>query len=150
MATGKFVGSCDPTIEELFRIQIQLDKNNDCSIDILDTAEMEEFIPLRENPIDEGSCLVIGYNLCEANSPNKTVEKYLKRFEHKQVTVIIVGLKGDLRDNFENDNTNFDYIINLCKQKNICYVETSAKDNINIQFLFQFAVYNIWFDSFKD
>ncbi|ETO07450.1 hypothetical protein RFI_29943 [Reticulomyxa filosa] len=88
MATGKFVGSCDPTIEELFRIQIQLDKNNDCSIDILDTAEMEEFIPLRENPIDEVT--VLSLDIIYVKQTHQT--KQLRKIISKMITLILIIL----------------------------------------------------------
>ena len=59
-------------------------------------------------------------------------------YEDNQLTVVLVGLKSDLKVNHS------DKIIKWCKKNKVPYIETSAKENVNVEFAFRYGVFEFF------
>ena len=68
----------------------------------------------------------------------------MSEYKHKPTAVILVGCKVDLRHSGKRCISHFD-ALNFAQYHQIPYIETSAKDDINVEFLFQYCVYTAWF-----
>ncbi|ETO31713.1 rap 1A [Reticulomyxa filosa] len=149
--TNQFIGY-DPLTESLYRKKIQLNNDSNCFILFQRQHGQEEFTLLQELQIRGSDCVVIVYEVNKPYNAKEQIDRYLSMARHIKgdITVIIAGTKVDLRNESLDCKSYIDSIIEYCKERNLCYIETSSKDNININFLFQFAIYNFWFDSFQD
>jgi len=139
----RFEAEYDPTIEDSFVKVIALNKECRCSIDVLDTAGQEEFSSMQDQWIRESDCVFISYNVCGPYSPEddltSNLEKVISRGEKM---AIVVGTKTDLRKDFALYEKNFKEALSICERYNVSYIETSSLDDINIDFLFHYAVLN--------
>ncbi|ETO34859.1 hypothetical protein RFI_02229 [Reticulomyxa filosa] len=145
MILNRFAEECDPTIEDSYRKRITLNDQGSCMLNILDTAGGEEFLSARYSWIEEHGCSFIVYNVCGSCCVEDAILPYLNRVK-SGVSVIIVGNKTDLRLDTATYQPNIDKVIAICKERNISYIETSAKENINVEFLFHYAVFNTWYE----
>ncbi|ETO12354.1 hypothetical protein RFI_25022 [Reticulomyxa filosa] len=151
LVTDTFMDECDPTIEDSYRKNLTLCEGTSCFLDVLDTAGREEYPSMLEQWVRESDCVIIVYNISGPYSPEEAIEPYFSVVRRvKKGTVLVAATKNDLRHDFAKNKHNLDKAIDFCKQNKLCYIETSAKDNINVHFLFQYAVYNLWFDSLAD
>ncbi|KAG0196610.1 hypothetical protein BGX28_009947, partial [Mortierella sp. GBA30] len=64
---GDFVEEYDPTKADSYRKKVTLD-NQDCQIDILDTAGQEEYAAIRDNYYRSGEGFICVFSLCEYES----------------------------------------------------------------------------------
>ncbi|ETO08839.1 ras family small GTPase [Reticulomyxa filosa] len=150
VVTSYFWEDYDPTIEGSYRKFIDLNKVRDCLINVLDTAG-EENIARYRSTIRNCDCVVIVYDVVGPYLPEEVINDYFSEVRRVcNVNILIAETKTDLRCDFLNYKQNLDYVVNFCKQRNLCIIETSAKEDVNVDFLFTFAVYNLWFDSFED
>merc|ERR1712048_925904 len=67
LITGTYEANYDPTIEDSYRKQVQID-GKPALLDILDTAGQEEYAALQDQWIREGDGFLIVYSITASNS----------------------------------------------------------------------------------
>jgi len=64
---GTFVVNYDPTIEDSYRKQLEVD-NEQCIIDVMDTAGQDEYAALRDSYLKTGEGFLLVYSITSATS----------------------------------------------------------------------------------
>ncbi|KAH0571930.1 Ras-related protein Rap-1b [Spironucleus salmonicida] len=135
---GKFIKRYDPTIEDFYRKQLDVD-GEAVMLDILDTAGQEEFSSLRDSYMKTGNGFIIVFAVNSASSFDETKklrEQALRIKEKDQVPMVLVGNKCDIEDR----EVQREEAEKLAEEWKCQYIETSAKDNINIAQVFEDVV----------
>eukprot|EP00703_Trepomonas_sp_PC1_P005451 JAP91155.1 Rab-like protein [Trepomonas sp. PC1] len=131
---GKFIKKYDPTIEDFYRKQIDVD-GEAVMLDILDTAGQEEFSALRDSYMRTGDGFIVVYAVNSASSfddCNKLRQQILRIKEKEKVPMILVGNKCDITARDVTTQEGAD----MAKEFGSAFIESSAKDNINITDIF--------------
>ena len=116
--------------------------NKDVDVFFTDTAGEERFRSLTKMFYKDADGIFIGFSLTEKNtleSINYWVEQIDQNCNNKgkDLSLVLFGNKCDDKENIQVKQEDIDVI----KSKhNLTYFETSAKDNINIQNLFEFLI----------
>jgi len=128
---GNFVEKYDPTIEDSYRKQIEID-GSACVLDIMDTAGQEEYSALRDQYMKTGEGFALVYSVTSRPSfeyASKLRGNIVRMKEAQDFPIILVGNKKDLVDERqvpESEGKAF------AEKYDIPFVETSAKSNENI------------------
>jgi len=133
LVTDNFLDEYDPTIEDSYRKQVEID-NVPALLDILDTAGQEEFASMQDQWMREGKGFLLVYNIMEKASFQELSilrDKILRAKDVDSVPLVIAGNKCDLRDNNNTSQVTTKEGADLAKQWNCKFFETSAKDKIN-------------------
>lgn len=133
---GKFIKKYDPTIEDFYRKQIDVD-GEAMMLDILDTAGQEEFSALRDSYMRTGNGFLLVYAVNSSSSfddCNKLRSQIQRIKEKDSVPLVLVGNKCDV-DASEREVTTEEGQ-KMATTFNCAFLETSAKENINIQEVF--------------
>ena len=136
---NRFVGDYDPTIEDSFRKQIIID-GKPCILDILDTAGQEEYEAMRGSYIKTGQVFFLVYAITSHISFDDIPKfrKYVLRMKNRdQVPMVVVGNKCDLE---EERRVTTDEGQELAKSFDCPFFETSAKERINVDEVFDGAI----------
>jgi len=122
----------DPTIEDSYRKQIEID-GTACVLDIMDTAGQEEYKGLRETYMKSGEGFLIVYSLIVRESL-ETAEKFrnlvIATKGHEKFPIVLVGNKKDLAEQrviTEEEGRS------LAQRLGTDWLETSAKTGENIK-----------------
>ncbi|KAH3684682.1 hypothetical protein WICPIJ_004347 [Wickerhamomyces pijperi] len=137
-----FVDEYDPTIEDSYRKQVAID-NEVALLDILDTAGQEEYSAMREQYMRTGEGFLLVYSVTERESFNELLTFYqqiLRVKDTDSVPLLLVGNKSDLD---EERSISFEEGEKLARQFNCEFLETSAKQGINVDRAFHDLVRNI-------
>ncbi len=104
------------------------------NLKIWDTAGQEKFRSMINMYYKGAKCIIICYDITEENSFNN-VKNWLSEIEKNVngIFIILVGNKCDLNDNRKITYENAEI---FAKENNMFYIETSAKNNINVNKLF--------------
>ena len=97
---GVYVESYDPTIEDSYRKQIEVD-GRACDLEILDTAGVAQFTAMRELYIKSGKGFLLVYSVTDENSLKELLalrEQVLRIKDSDYVPMVLVGNKCDLED----------------------------------------------------
>merc|ERR1711997_462391 len=97
---GIFVEKYDPTIEDSYRKQVEVD-NCLCMLEILDTAGTEQFTAMRDLYMKNGNGFVLVYSITTQSSFMDLMEireQILKVKDTDDVPMVLVGNKCDLED----------------------------------------------------
>lgn len=132
---GIFVERYDPTIEDSYRKQVEVD-GQQCMLEILDTAGTEQFTAMRDLYMKNGQGFVLVYSITAQSTFNDLVDlrdQILRVKDTDDVPIILVGNKCDLED---ERVVGKDQGHNLARQFNRAFLETSAKAKINVNELF--------------
>lgn len=127
-----FVDEYDPTIEDSYRKQVVID-NEVQVLDILDTAGQEEYSAMREQYMRTGQGFLLVYSITSETSFEELMTYYqqIQRVkDNDYVPIMIVGNKSDLEDERQ---VSYEDGMNLAKQLNSPFMETSAKQAINVE-----------------
>lgn len=122
----------DPTIEDSYRKQVVID-NKVTILDILDTAGQEEYSAMREQYMRTGEGFLLVYSVTSRTSFDELMTYYQQILRVKDadyVPVFVVGNKSDLEDERQ---VSYEEGVNLAKQFNAPFLETSAKQAINVE-----------------
>jgi len=128
---GIFVEKYDPTIEDSYRKQVEVD-GQQCMLEILDTAGTEQFTAMRDLYMKNGQGFLLVYSITAQatfNDLQELREQILRVKDTDDVPMLLVGNKCDLE---------VDRVVgkeqgqNLARHFNCAFLETSAKANINI------------------
>ncbi|RMD45107.1 hypothetical protein DV735_g111, partial [Chaetothyriales sp. CBS 134920] len=126
-----FVDEYDPTIEDSYRKQCLID-DEVALLDVLDTAGQEEYSAMREQYMRTGEGFLLVYSITSRQSFDEiqTFQQQILRVKDKDYfPIILVGNKCDL----EGDRVvSRDEGQALARQFNCKFIETSAKNRINV------------------
>lgn len=133
LTQNNFVDEYDPTIEDSYRKQCVIDSEV-VILDILDTAGQEEYSAMREQYMRTGEGFLLVYSVTSKNSFEELMTYYqqiLRVKDSDYVPVFLVGNKADLTD--EERQVTFEEGVKMAKQFHAPFLETSAKQNINVE-----------------
>lgn len=122
----------DPTIEDSYRKHCIID-NEPALLDVLDTAGQEEYSAMREQYMRTGEGFLLVYSVTSRSSFEELATFYQQILRVKDsdfVPVLLVGNKCDLEDERQ---VSYDEGLELSKQFNCPFLETSAKQKINVE-----------------
>ena len=129
---GIFVEKYDPTIEDSYRKQVEVD-GQQCMLEILDTAGTEQFTAMRDLYMKNGQGFVLVYSITAQSTFNDLQdlrEQILRVKDTEDVPMVLVGNKCDLED---ERVVGKDQGLNMARQFNNCaFMETSAKAKIGV------------------
>jgi GTPase KRas protein len=137
-----FVDEYDPTIEDSYRKQCVID-GEVALLDVLDTAGQEEYGAMREQYMRTGEGFLAVYSITSRNSFEEitTFHQQILRVKDKDwFPVIICANKCDLE--FERQ-VGMNEGRDLAKHYGCQFIETSAKQRINVDEAFQELVREI-------
>ncbi|XP_076045670.1 LOW QUALITY PROTEIN: ras-related protein Rap1-like [Oratosquilla oratoria] len=132
---GIFVERYDPTIEDSYRKQVEVD-GQQCMLEILDTAGTEQFTAMRDLYMKNGQGFVLVYSITAQSTFNDLKnlrEQILRVKDTDDVPMILVGNKCDLED---ERVVGKDQGLNLATSFSCAFLESSAKAKINVNEIF--------------
>ncbi|ENN80239.1 ras-related protein Rap1 [Dendroctonus ponderosae] len=132
---GIFVEKYDPTIEDSYRKQVEVD-GQQCMLEILDTAGTEQFTAMRDLYMKNGQGFVLVYSITAQSTFNDLQdlrEQILRVKDTDDVPMVLVGNKCDLEDERVVGKEQGSV---LSRQFNCAFMETSAKAKINVYDIF--------------
>jgi len=137
-----FVQDYDPTIEDSYRKQCVID-DRVAHLDILDTAGQEEFSAMREQYMRTGEGFLLVFSVTDKSSFDEIPRfhtQILRVKDKDEFPMILVGNKSDL----ENERTVATAEAQeLARKLKITYLESSAKQRINVDAAFHDLVRSI-------
>jgi len=128
---GNFVEKYDPTIEDSYRKQTEVD-DTAVILDIMDTAGQEEYSALRDQYMKTGEGFILVYSVTSRASfdyATKLRGNIIRMKEAQDFPVVLVGNKKDLNE--ERQVTEAEGRL-LAEKFEIRFIETSAKLNQGI------------------
>lgn len=131
-----FVESYYPTIENHFSKQINY-KNQDYAIEILDTAGQDEFSIMNEKHLIGIHGYLLVYSVTSKQSFDLVEvirDKILNSMGNDNVPMVLIGNKSDLNYQRQVDS---EAGAELANKFGIKFLETSVKDNLNINKAFE-------------
>ncbi|XP_059058557.1 ras-related protein Rap1 [Achroia grisella] len=132
---GIFVEKYDPTIEDSYRKQVEVD-GQQCMLEILDTAGTEQFTAMRDLYMKNGQGFVLVYSITAQSTFNDLQdlrEQILRVKDKDDVPMVLVGNKYDLEP---ERVVGKEQGANLARHFNCAFMETSAKAKINVNDVF--------------
>lgn len=133
---GIFVEKYDPTIEDSYRKQVEVD-GQQCMLEILDTAGTEQFTAMRDLYMKNGQGFILVYSITAQSTFGDLQDlrdQILRVQDAEDVPLVLVGNKCDLEDERVVAKTQG---ASLAKVFNQCaFLETSAKAKINVNEIF--------------
>jgi len=133
LVTDNFLEEYDPTIEDSYRKQVNID-GSVALLDILDTAGQEEFASMQDQWIREGKGFLLVYSITSQQSFNEMKNFHrniLRTKDMDKVPLVIAGNKCDLRTESGENQVSVADANKLAKEWGCPHYETSAKDKIN-------------------
>lgn len=128
----EFTNDYDPTIEENYRKVIMVDQVN-ATVNIIDTAGQHEYTALRDQHLKDGKGFLLVFALNDKSTFEEVKqlrEQIVKLKDTKRVPIVICANKCDLPPELiEVDKAT---ISSYCQQIKAPYLDTSAKDNKNV------------------
>jgi len=134
--TGHFMEKYDPTIEDFYRKEIEVD-GNPCVLEILDTAGTEQFASMRDLYIKNGQGFVVVYSLTNHQTFQdiKTMKDQITRVKGTdKVPILLVGNKVDMERTHREVPTIEGMA--LAQIWNCSFIESSAKAKTNVNEVF--------------
>lgn len=134
---GRYLEKYDPTIEDAYRKQVDVD-GNAVMLDILDTAGQEEFGAMREQYMQNGQGFILVYSITDQTSFEDISTMYDTLVATKgtsKVPVVLVGNKCDLNAERAVETSEAEKVV-AEKMQGVKFLEASAKDNINVDDIF--------------
>lgn len=129
---GVYIDSYDPTIEDSYRKQIEVD-GRACDLEILDTAGVAQFTAMRELYIKSGKGFLLVYSVTDESSLEELLalrEQVLRIKDATNVPMVLIGNKCDLVD--ERVLKPEDGISISEKWGRVPFYETSAMHKTNV------------------
>ena len=135
LVQNHFVDEYDPTIEDSYRKQVQIDDET-CLMDILDTAGQEEYSAMRDQYIRTGQGFLCAYAINSRSSFDEILalrENILRAKDEDKVPMVLIGNKCDLDK--ERQVSTFEGK-ELAKSFDCPFYETSALSRVNVEVSF--------------
>jgi len=133
LVTDNFLDEYDPTIEDSYRKQVDIDGET-ALLDILDTAGQEEFASMQDQWMREGKGFLLVFNICQRMTFDELTNlhgKILRAKDCDKVPLVIAGNKCDLRDENDPRQVKKTEGEELAKEWGCVFYETSAKERVN-------------------
>lgn len=136
MISNHFIDEYDPTIEDSYRRQIQVD-GRVCLLDILDTAGQEEYSAMRDSYMRSGQGFLLVYSVIDRSSFEeiRKFHDHILRVREEQLTqygrvpLVLCGNKSDLESQRQVAAVEGQQ---LAKDLGIPFFETSARSRVNV------------------
>ncbi|PWY90851.1 ras-domain-containing protein [Aspergillus heteromorphus CBS 117.55] len=131
-----WIESYDPTIEDSYRKQIEVD-GRQCILEILDTAGTEQFTAMRELYMKQGQGFLLVFSITSMSSLNELSElreQIIRIKEDEKVPIVIVGNKSDLEEDRAVPRARAFALSQTWG--NAPYYETSARRRANVNEVF--------------
>ncbi|KAJ1328594.1 hypothetical protein BSLG_010326 [Batrachochytrium salamandrivorans] len=129
-------------LEENYRKNVTVDKSV-CTAYIIDTAGQHEYKALRDQHLKDGKGFLLVFAMNDKSSLEEVKqlrEQIMKLKETRKVPFVICANKCDLpADQIEVD---IDSVKTFCREVKIPILNTSAKENINVEESFQELILN--------
>jgi len=135
--TNTFVKKYDPTIEESYRKQIDVD-DDVAVLEIMDTAGTEQFTTTRDLYMKNGHGFVLVYSIVTASTIQdlpSLKDRIYKVKDKTNVPIVLVGNKCDLEDRREVTKDQGQDMANSFGPS-CSFFESSAKNKTNIDEVF--------------
>jgi len=140
---GNFIEKYDPTIEDSYRKQLDVD-GIACMLDVMDTAGQEEYSALRDSYMKTGQGFILVYDVTSTTSFDLATKLRTQILRLKEDTpdipVILVGNKCDLEKVRKVPSEKGSA---YATQYKMGFIETSAKTNTNVNEIFHDLVRRI-------
>jgi small GTP-binding protein len=133
---GIFVEQYDPTIEDSYRKQVEVD-GKQVMLEILDTAGTEQFTAMRDLYMKNGQGFVLVYSIIAISTFNDLPdlrEQILRVKDMDSVPMVLVGNKCDLQDQRVISTDQGQQL--AAKFGNCSFLESSAKMKTNVSEIF--------------
>jgi len=133
LVTDNFLEEYDPTIEDSYRKQVNID-GTVALLDILDTAGQEEFASMQDQWIREGKGFLLVYTITSMQSFEEMKQFHkniLRTKDMERVPLVIAGNKCDLKDTKDPKQVPTATAEALANEWECPFFETSAKEKIN-------------------
>ena len=131
--SGVFTPTYNPTIEDYYRHDTNIDGVGPCIVEILDTAGTEQFASMRQLYITNGQAFALVYAVDDRASFEEVKEIYQQITETKspqKLSVVLIGNKCDLDDRREVETWEAEEAAKeMC---NAPFLETSAKEGTHV------------------
>lgn len=134
--TQKFVNHYDPTIEDSYRKQIEV-YGEAIMVEIYDTAGQDEFVGFRTKIILKADGFLLVFSLTSEIS-FAGIPKFLEEIQQANcghLPLLLVGNKVDLERKISAEQVG---------ELDLDYIETSAKENLNVDRAFKTLAKSIW------
>ncbi|OQE40334.1 hypothetical protein PENCOP_c006G01144 [Penicillium coprophilum] len=131
-----WIESYDPTIEDSYRKQIEVD-GRQCILEILDTAGTEQFTAMRELYMKQGQGFLLVFSITSTSSLNELSElreQIIRIKDDENIPIVIVGNKSDLEEDRAVPRARAFALSQ--KWGNAPYYETSARRRANVNEVF--------------
>ncbi|KAI1320388.1 Ras- protein Rap-1b [Mortierella claussenii] len=131
-----FVDRYDPTIEDSYRKQVEVD-NQQCMLEILDTAGTEQFTAMRDLYMKNGQGFILVFSITAASTFEELTELHrqiLRVKDCSRVPIVLVGNKCDLESDRKVARERGDSLSE--RWGTTPYYETSARERINVDEVF--------------
>jgi len=133
--SGVFVERYDPTIEDSYRKQVEID-GSQCTLEILDTAGTEQFTAMRDLYMKNGQGFVLVYSIVSPATFQDLTDlrnQIVRVKDTEDVPMVIVGNKCDLVDQRQVAREKGE---ELARNYHCTFIEASAKNRINTEQVF--------------
>nr|XP_055192459.1 LOW QUALITY PROTEIN: ras-related protein Rap-2b-like [Nyctereutes procyonoides] len=133
--TGSFIEKYDPTIEDFYRTEIEVDSSPSV-LEILDTAGTEQFASMRDLYIKNAQGFILVYSLVNQQSfqdIKRMRDQIIRVKRYERVPMILVGNKVDLEGERE---VSYGEGKALAEEWSCPFMETSAKNKASVDELF--------------
>jgi len=137
-----FVDEYDPTIEDSYRRQCGIDGET-ALLDVLDTAGQEEYSAMREQYMRNGEGFLLVYSITSRNSFDEinTFYQQIRRVKDRDFfPMVLIANKCDLEQERQVSSQEGR---DLAKSFSCTFIETSAKQRINVDEAFYNVVREI-------
>ncbi|KAF9482427.1 hypothetical protein BDN70DRAFT_874960 [Pholiota conissans] len=140
-----FIDAYHPTIELEFSKVVNF-RGTDFECQIIDTAGQDEYTLINSKYVIGVHGYVLVYSVTSRNSFDMVQNVYNKILDFggkPEVPCVIVGAKTDLESSSPSRQIEQTEGERLAKQNHAAWVETSAKDNVNISQVFELCIAEI-------
>ncbi|KAF7554133.1 hypothetical protein G7Z17_g3142 [Cylindrodendrum hubeiense] len=132
---NEWIESYDPTIEDSYRTQLQVD-GRQVVLEILDTAGTEQFVAMRDLYMKTGQGFLLVFSITSASSLSELAglrEEIIRIKDDENIPIVIVGNKADLEENRAVPRAKG---FSISQRWGAPYYEASARTRTNVEEVF--------------
>ncbi|CDW57809.1 Ras domain containing protein [Trichuris trichiura] len=136
---GSFNENYVPTIEDTYRQVISCNKNNVCTLHITDSTGSHQFPAMQRLSVSKGNAFILVYAVTNRQSFEELrhIYEFIKTVRTEDIAELPIMIVGNKIDEEGQREIPPDSAKSLASNWKCGYIETSAKNNINIKELFQ-------------
>ncbi|QUC19828.1 uncharacterized protein UV8b_04069 [Ustilaginoidea virens] len=132
---NEWIESYDPTIEDSYRTQVQVD-GRQVVLEILDTAGTEQFVAMRDLYMKTGQGFLLVFSITSPSSLNELAglrEEIIRIKDDENIPMVIVGNKSDLEESRVVKRAK---AFSIAQRWGAPYYESSARTRTNVDEVF--------------